>query len=66
MSFSSNVKNEILSAEIENSCCLHAFAYGMMLFSRAFSYYEISLLTEHEGVAEKYAELKSKGFRLEF
>ncbi len=57
MSFSANVKNEILCSEIENECCRHAFAYGMMLFSRAFSYYDIFLLTEHEGVANKYAEL---------
>lgn len=57
MSFSANVKNEILCSEIENDCCLHAFAYGMMLFSRAFSYYDMFLLTEHEGVAEKYSEL---------
>ncbi len=60
MSFSANVKNEILCSEIENKCCLHAFAYGMMLFSRAFSYYDIYLLTEHEGVAEKYAEMLTK------
>ena len=57
MSFSANVKNEILCSDIENECCRHAFAYGMMLFSRAFSSYDISLLTEHEGVANKYAEL---------
>ncbi len=57
MSFSADVKNEILCSEIENECCLHAFAYGMMLFSRAFSYYDMSLLTEHSGVAEKYFEL---------
>lgn len=60
MSFSSDVKNEILSAEIENDCCLHAFAYGMMLFSRGFSPFEISLLTEHGGIAEKYCELMKK------
>lgn len=57
MSFSSGVKNEILSMEIENECCLHAFAYGVLLFSRAFSYYDMYLMTEHSGVAEKYAEL---------
>ncbi|MBR5321228.1 MAG: DNA-binding protein WhiA [Clostridia bacterium] len=57
MSFSANVKNEILSAEIENDCCRHAFAYGMMLFSRAFSSYDMSILTENSGVAEKYYEL---------
>lgn len=57
MSFSANVKNEILCETLENECCRHAFAYGMMLFSRAFSYYDIFLLTEHEGVANKYSEL---------
>lgn len=57
MSFSSDVKNEILSVDFENDCCVHAFAYGMMLFSRAFSYYDMSLLTEHSGIAEKYLQL---------
>ena len=57
MSFSANVKNEILSAELENDCCRHAFAYGMMLFSRAFSSYDMSILTENSGIAEKYLEL---------
>ena len=60
MSFSYDVKNEILSAEVENKCCLHAFAYGVMLFSRAFSYYDMFLMTEHSGVAEKYSELMEK------
>ncbi|MCH5190924.1 MAG: DNA-binding protein WhiA [Oscillospiraceae bacterium] len=57
MSFSAEVKNEILSVETENECCRHAFAYGMMLFSRAFSSLDISLLTEHGGIAEKYCEM---------
>ena len=56
MSFSTDVKNEILSLEIENDCCRHAFAYGMLLFSRAFSPYDISILTEHENLALAYAD----------
>ena len=60
MSFSADVKNELLSIEPENECCMHALAYGMMLFSRAFSYYDMSLLTEHGGIAEKYCELMKK------
>lgn len=60
MSFSSEVKNEILSTEDMDECCLHAFAYGIMLFSRAFSYYDMYLMTEHSGVAEKYCELMVK------
>lgn len=57
MSFSADVKNEILSVEVENECCKHAFAYGMMLFSRAFSVHDMSILTEHSGIAEAYFEL---------
>ena len=60
MSFSAEVKNEILSTEGMDECCLHAFAYGIMLFSRAFSYYDMYLMTEHSGVAEKYCELMEK------
>lgn len=60
MSFSADVKNELLLIESENECCMHALTYGMMLFSRAFSYYDISLLTEHGGIAEKYCELMQK------
>ena len=51
MSFSADVKNEILSIENEKECCRHAFAYGLMLFSRGFSYYDISLLTENGRIA---------------
>lgn len=57
MSFSANVKNELLAVNNENECCVHAFAYGMLLFSRAFSFFDISLLTEHSGIAEKYSEM---------
>ena len=57
MSFSSNLKNEIISIENENECCNHAFAYGMLLFSREFSLYDISLYTEHEGVANIYEDI---------
>ena len=57
MSFSTHVKNEILSCEITDECCLHAFAYGMLLFSRAFSFFDVSLLTEQETIAEKYEQI---------
>lgn len=60
MSFSADVKNEILSIELENDCCIHAFAYGMLLFSRAFSSFDISLLTEHSKIAEMYREMLIK------
>lgn len=57
MSFSSDVKNEILIADLENDCCRHAFAYGIMLFSRAFASYDMSILTEHSGTAQMYNQL---------
>lgn len=56
MSFSADVKSELLSVETENDCCLHAFCYGLLLCSRSFSFREISLLTEHSEIAEKYSE----------
>ncbi len=60
MSFSADVKNEILLIELENDCCLHAFAYGMILFSRAFSSFDISLLTEHSAIAKMYRDMLLK------
>lgn len=57
MSFSSEIKDEIIkSAELE-PCCVHAMAYGMLLFGRSFNLSEISLLTDNGAVAGKYAEL---------
>lgn len=56
MSFSFDVKSELLSVEIENECCLHAFCYGLLLCSRSFSYRDISILTEHKEIAQVYAD----------
>lgn len=54
MSFSAEVKNELLSAE-NAPCCEFAQNYALLLFGRAFSASGISLLTEHEGVANAYS-----------
>lgn len=56
MSFSSRVKDELASSPIISPCCLHAQAYGLMLFGRAFSYRSISFATEHEPTALLYQE----------
>lgn len=56
MSFSADVKSELLSVEIEKECCLHAFCYGFLLCSRSFSFRDISILTEYRQIAEKYAD----------
>lgn len=53
MSFSSQVKAEL--AAVENTpCCAHAQAYGLLLFSRAFSFAEISMQTDMQQIAQLY------------
>ncbi len=57
MSFSTDVKNEILAHEITEDENKKAFTYGLMLFSRAFSLRDMSMLSENYEVAKKYKEL---------
>lgn len=55
MSFSSEVKAELLN--IENTpCCKHAENYALMLFGRAFSADGLSILTENKAVADAYCK----------
>ena len=56
MSFSSQIKDEIMKNTEMPECCMYAMAYGMLLFGRAFTLSEISFLTDNGAVAEKYAE----------
>lgn len=55
MSFSVEVKNELLSLE-NTPCCKHALSYGLALFGRAFSSEELSMLTENSALAAAYCE----------
>ncbi len=57
MSFSSTIKDELIKNSDMPSCCKHAMAYGMLLFARSFNINDISLLTDNEAVAKKYAEM---------
>lgn len=57
MSFSSEIKQELMKIEDMPDCCAHAMAYGMLLFGRSFDRSDISLLTDNSSVAEKYATL---------
>lgn len=57
MSFSAEIKEELMKNEDMPDCCAHAMAYGMLLFGRSFDINEISLLTDNPLVGEKYAEL---------
>ncbi len=54
MSFSAEVKTE-LTQNISSACCYKAEAFGMLLYGRAFSLSEISLMTEFNSVAERYS-----------
>lgn len=55
MSFSSEVKSELLNIET-TPCCKLAQSYGLLLFGRAFSASEISILTENAAIADAYCE----------
>ena len=55
MSFSTEVKNELLSAELE-SCCRHALSYALILFGRTFSAKELAILTENNDIINAYCE----------
>ena len=60
MSFSSELKEELLHIEPENPCCLLAESYGLMLFGRAFSGKELSISTENKAVAENNCNLAER------
>lgn len=57
MSFSAEVKAELLAVEDENECCLLAMAYGMLICGRSFGRSSICLQTDNKEIAEKYREL---------
>lgn len=57
MSFSAGVKNELSKIENVPPCCRHALAYGMLLFGRSFNSRAVSIMTDHECVVSKYAQV---------
>ena len=57
MSFSSDVKKEILTHTFEQEDERKAFLYGLTLFSRAFSFREISMLAENYEVAALFKDM---------
>lgn len=68
MSFSSDVKDELVKIQADSLCCRHAQVYGMLLFGRAFSASSVSLSTENKNVAENYINsvLELTGIKPEF
>lgn len=60
MSFSQDVKNELLKIEYENSCCEKAMLYGICIFGKSFSSFGISMQSENEELAKLYKKLIKK------
>ena len=60
MSFSSQVKNELVEIQVENNCCKKSLLYGMALFSKSFSYREVVFQSKSEATAELYSNLLSE------
>ncbi len=60
MSFSQDVKNELIQTEYESSCCERALIYGLCIFSKSFSSYGISMQSENESIARLYKRLIKK------
>lgn len=57
MTFSSQVKNELVKIEYDNQCCKKSLLYGMALFSKMFSFREILFQTENEATALLFKDL---------
>lgn len=64
MSFSSQIKDELIKIDNMPECCTHAMAYGMFLFGRSFGLNDISLMTDNSSVASKYTELADKACKI--
>ena len=57
MSFSAEVKNELAAVRADRPCCRGAQLYGMLEMGHSFSGGAISLQTEYEAGAGRYASL---------
>lgn len=64
MSFSSQIKDELIKLTDMPDCCTHAMAYGMLLFGRSFNMSGISLMTDNEDVAQKYIDTVYKATKI--
>ena len=65
MSFSSQVKDELIKTEYEEACCKKALLYGMCIFGKSFSESSVSLQTENKNIAGLYAGLLKELFNIE-
>ncbi|MCD7873327.1 MAG: DNA-binding protein WhiA [Clostridiales bacterium] len=65
MSFSMQVKNELVKKEYEKPCCKKSLLYGMCIFGKSFNKKSISLQTENPQVASLYADLMKNIFNID-
>lgn len=65
MSFSSQVKNELVKTEYTNTCCKRSLLYGMCIFGKSFSENSVSLQTENENTALLYSSLLKELFNID-
>lgn len=65
MSFSMQVKNELVKKEYEKNCCKRSLFYGMCIFGKSFSRSGVSLQSENEEVALLYKSLSKSLFNIE-
>lgn len=57
MSFSSQVKNELVKIEYDENCCKKSLLYGMALFAKSFSAREVFFQSENESIIILYRKL---------
>ncbi len=57
MSFSSQVKNELVKIEYEEMCCKKSLLYGMALFAKYFSFREVIFQSETRIIVELFQTL---------
>lgn len=60
MSFSQDVKNELLKIEYEKSCCEKSLLYGMCIFAKSFSRFGITVQSENVGIIKLCKKLIKK------
>lgn len=65
MSFSMQVKNELVKTEYEQQCCKRALLYGLSLFGKSFSESSVSLQTENEPTALLFQSLLKDIFNID-
>lgn len=64
MSFSMQVKSELVKTEYEKACCKKSLLYGMCIFGKSFSNASVSLQTENEAVSLLYQLLLKELFNI--